>query len=445
MKGEKFLWKISRGENVSSLLGIAAFFAVALQIQITLFQSETYTGLRINLADLFLPPAMAYALFLLLVKKVHRPQPESNFFWPLLALMITVMTLAITRSYLAGSDNFTWAFVNKYVGILILLSYLFLGAWLAANLNHRTLIPLVSEVFCGFFVLTLILSFLALLGQSLTGVNLRLGNFAWEGFMANRNAFALLAMFCLLLIEDLRNRDPQDKNDFLLFLFWLLIPAFAVYNASRTGWIVGTILMAGILIKKPKIFIKKILPALILGTVIAYGATMIYASRDIEKNIQFKRLMAITSLGEKVKYDGDNKRMIAFEDGLELYARSNFLTGASLGRYKDFQIEKRGKFIDVIDCTPLWLLVETGLLGLLSFGGFFLLCLTESAKKGFSKLNRNAEDAGFYRAVFFFLLVFAAFSLFHEIMYTRFIWLVLGIVLQKSVREETEPEIFKLP
>ena len=37
--------------------------------------------------------------------------------------------------------------------------------------------------------------------------------------MANRNAFALLAMACLLLIESLRKEDAPQTHKVLLFLF----------------------------------------------------------------------------------------------------------------------------------------------------------------------------------------------------------------------------------
>ncbi len=434
--------KIIRNAEHPAPLWIAGCLAITLQIQLTLFQSNSYAGLRINLADLLLPFLIPFILLSLFRRQSCWLKLERRLLIPLL-LSALAMTLSMAQSYSMGGDNLTWAFVNKYIGFLILLAYLGIGAWLAANAPPERLLKLFSLAFCGFFVLTLILSGLALLGQNLTGLNLRLGNFAWEGFMANRNAFALLAMCCLLLIENLRKEDAPQSHKVLLFLFWLLVPSFAVYNASRTGWITGAILMAGVLIRKPKVFLQKILPALLLGALIAYGATLIYASRDIEKNIQFRRLLAVTALGEKVKYDGDHKRMLALEDGLELYRRSNPVIGAGLGQYKDFQIEKRGKFVDIIDCTPLWLLVETGLLGLLSFSGFFMLGLHETWKNGFSKNYKASEQADFHRAVFLFLLVFAAFSLFHEIMYTRFLWFVLGLALGAKKMQSTQNDIAK--
>ncbi|MBK6895590.1 MAG: O-antigen ligase family protein [Alphaproteobacteria bacterium] len=438
----RFLKIISNVEHPAPLW-IATCLAMALQIQVTLFQSNSYAGLRINLADLLLPFLVPFILLSLFRKQSSGPRFESRLLITLL-LSAAAMTLSMAQSYSSGGDNLTWAFVNKYIGFLILLAYLAIGAWLAADSPPERLLRLFSLTFCGFFTLTLILSLLALLGQSLTGLNLRLGNFAWEGFMANRNAFALLAMACLLLIESLRKEDAPQTHKVLLFLFWLLVPSFAVYNASRTGWIVGAVLIVGVLIKKPKVFLKKILPTLLLGALIAYGATLLYASRDIEKNIQFRRLLAVTALGEKVKYDGDHKRMVALEDGLELYSKSNLLIGAGLGQYKDFQIEKRGKFIDIIDCTPLWLLVETGLLGLLSFTVFFMFCLNETWKKGFSKQQKASDAADFQRAVFFFLLVFAAFSLFHEVMYTRFLWFILGLALGAKKMQARQNDIAKI-
>lgn len=437
MTGKNIFWKISQGGEKNPLLWIAALFAVALQIQVTLFQSESYTGLRINLADLFLPAALLYAALCLARRKTLWPRTGQKALPVLLGLMTGAMTLALAQSYTSGSGNFTWAFVNKYIGFLILLSYFFLGGWLAANVDRKNIIRIITQVFCGFFLLTLAVSLLDMSVQMAAGVSFWLGDFPWDGFMANRNAFALLAVLCILLMECQRSKSQNWRHAAL----WVLIPLAAVYNASRAGWIAGSIILGSVLIENPAQGAKKILPMVLLGSVLAYGTTFLHQERTIQNNTQLNRLLALGTADEGTMYGGDRKRLIALEDGLELYRSGNLLTGAGLGRYKDFQIENRGKFIDVIDCTPLWLLVETGLMGLLSFSGFFLVCLYATAKKGFSKQTDEKPDADFQKAVFFFLLVFAAFSLFHEILYTRFLWFVLGVALgAKGTKTAAPPQ-----
>jgi O-antigen ligase len=72
---------------------------------------------------------------------------------------------------------------------------------------------------------------------------------------------------------------------------------------------------------------------------------------------------------EKLDYIGDRVRMDTYSDALSLWQKHPIL-GAGLGAFRDYQTNKRGKFSDIVDCTGLWLLSETGLVGLLGFGIF---------------------------------------------------------------------------
>jgi len=128
-------------------------------------------------------------------------------------------------------------------------------------------------------------------------------------------------------------------------------------------------------------------------------------------------------------YIGDEKRLFALEDGLDLYAATGYsLLGSGLGTYKPFQIKKRGEYIDVIDCTPLWLFVETGPLGLVTFFAFFCACLWGAGSKKLSL----PENRNFRLAAFAFLIAFAFISLLHEVLYTRVLWFILGMALAKN-------------
>ena len=53
--------------------------------------------------------------------------------------------------------------------------------------------------------------------------------------------------------------------------------------------------------------------------------------------------------------------------------------------------KKHGQIINLIDCTPVWLLVETGLIGLLAFAAFYV--------QSFRALYMQwKQDEGFIRA-----------------------------------------------
>lgn len=80
-------------------------------------------------------------------------------------------------------------------------------------------------------------------------------------------------------------------------------------------------------------------------------------------------------------------------------------------------------------------MTEFGLIGATLFGGFFLLSLYAL------KRHHDGDDANPYTtlrtSMILILLAVAAMSLFHELLYTRFIWFFLGLALAVS-REELE-------
>ena len=75
----------------------------------------------------------------------------------------------------------------------------------------------------------------------------------------------------------------------------------------------------------------------------------------------------------------------------------------------------------VIHNTALWILAEFGLLGAAVFGWVFCLLAHYAIRFGRTQPAR--------RILLLLLLVFATFSLAHEIFYQRIFWLVLGAVL----------------
>lgn len=423
-----------------AFLLITIIAALSLQIQVTLFATASYAGLRVSLADLFLPLIVAGIALTLLSRKSDWPEWKSRATLPLIAALILVMTLSIAQSALKESGNFKWALINKYIGFLILMAYLFLGAWLARNAPKSK--EVFSQYFAGFFIITLCLSFFAFFIQPLIPVLLWLDRYPWDGFMANRNAFALLAIFAILLLLNAPARPKPDIHAPTPFLrritdpdvlLWLLLPIFFIYNASRAGWIACALITFIWAVKSPRQFLRQTLPVLLIGALLAYGSLYIQSIRDVQKNKQFGLLLALGDIDEENMYGGDRKRLIAVEDGLELYKASNPLIGSGLGTYKDYQIEKRGKFIDLIDFTALWLLVETGALGLLAFTAFFVHCLMTLWR---TSRSPPVHERNFERALLYFLIIFAAFSFLHEILYTRYLWLALGLALAKPSEKE---------
>src|SRR5689334_17733754 len=94
---------------------IAAVLAITLQIQVTLFSSETYAGLRVGLGDLFLPFAGLYIFYSLLTQKTVWPQWTLKYAYIWLAGLFAIMTIAMVNGYLNIGFLSNWGFFNKYL------------------------------------------------------------------------------------------------------------------------------------------------------------------------------------------------------------------------------------------------------------------------------------------------------------------------------------------
>jgi len=391
-----------------------------------MFAQEGYEGLRINLADLLLPVTGMWVIYSLFHQKTLWPNWKNKYIWLSLMALIIVMSVSLLNGYHVNGYLSGWAFLNKYIGFFVLLAYFLLGGWLASNSSesHKTLTDSL-RAFCGFFTIVILTSSLLIIIQPYTSFSLWLPFYPWDGLMANRNAFAVLGVmvgvFLLWGPKDLREGGISRK---LYFLFWLFLPFFLVYNASRTAWITLALLLLLALFTLPFIRGRKIILLLLMGSVLVYGSTFIVNIADIVKMKQFNNLIGLVQNDQKTAlYVGDKKRLIAVEDGWALYKRSNPLIGAGLGTYKPFQIEKRGAFVDIIDFTALWLLVETGILGLGAFVVFFLMCLWTQYKEGVK------GGKSFHTSMAVFLLAFAFMAGLHELAYTRFVWFFLGLFM----------------
>ncbi len=420
----------SGSEGIKGALLI--FFAVALQVQVTLLANDNYLGLRIGLSDLLLPLTGIAVLTSLLFKKSFWPKWSLKHAYWWLVLLIAVMTLATALGSLSS-----WAFINKYIGFLILCCYFLLGGWIAQNV--RNALPLFMRWFCAFFVLTVAVSTIFVSIQSFIPFSLWLSNFSWDGFIANRNSFMVVCVFAMISFMMTRKDFTLSSSLWVHHLFWLLLPIFCLYNASRTGWIIFAVLLVIYFCRDTFAKMKAILPLLLIGVV---GATISFYTSPIPM-IEKTRQFAILTSGleapetEGEMYIGDKQRLIAVEDGLELYLQSNPLTGAGIGNYRLFQEEKRGGFVNIIDFTALWLLVETGLLGLISFAAFFIACTYKLYQRGYNRsYDHDHSYKDYYKTVFVFLIAFAAITLTHELMYTRFVWFVLGLSLAGAIPKQ---------
>ena len=412
-----------------SLVWISAVLAVLLQVQVTLFAHGNYLGLRVNSADLLLPFLGIFVLFQLFFRKKRWPQWSVAYLWGWLALLFAVMSIALVNGYFVNGVFSSWALVNKYAGFLVLLGYFLLGGWLVSNFRPSSdVIRVFCTVFCGFLTVLMALSTVLLFFEPVLGKDFVLIHNPWAGLMVNRNAYMVVAMFALVIVLTSYHHEDVALPEWVRILFWFLMPIFCLHNASRTGWIVLALFLPVFMARYPVFSLRKIVLPVVLGVGLAVFSVYGAGITSPQGQVQYKHISDLVNAPEgKKMYVGDQKRLIAVEDGMELYqTRGNPIIGAGLGSYKPFQIQKRGEFIDVIDFTALWLLVETGILGLCAFAGFFLVCAYTLWRQW------RAGGDSYALIMLVFLLCFGAMSTLHELMYTRFLWFALGLALGRG-------------
>ncbi len=411
-----------------------------LQIQLTILQSDSYLGLRVNLADFMLPFVGVFILVSLYKKKTKLPIWQKPFAHWCPILLCGVIILSLFTSLVFHGQVSNWALYNKSIGWIILMAYLAMGGWVTTNFNCKFIY--------GFFFGFIGMFFLIVMYEALTDfIFWELGSkkFGWpgkeiSGAMDNRNAFAFLALiaFIIFIVTTLTHvslyvekHSNKCKNIIVITsnIFCLFIPIILLLNGSRAFWL--SFILAAIMLtfRYRARLVKFTVFGLVIGSLLA---PMIY-----DKSIwrAFSPIAAIkatlSSDGEiyseinNQKYDNsyDLPRIETLSNALKLN-QTYLFTGTGLGGVLKSQSAEHEQV--VLDNTPLWIFTEMGPLGFFAFIWVFLIMLQTLYRKPDEMIG--IHDA-LRLSAFYMLLMFGVFSLFHEILYTRVMWFILGIAL----------------
>ncbi len=421
---------------------LAALFCliipICLQIQITLFSSPTYLGLRINLADALIPFVGMAILYSLLTKKSSWPlwRMPKIILW--LLCLSAILIAAFFHTYFIYGEFSHWALQNKLVGWFIMLCLFGTGSWIGTNARKETIVRLLNY-FLLFFALTLAIQILLSSIQVFDVIRLYFGPYKYvdyqiSGLMANRNAFIFLALTAYLFATNLHLTNPKFLYPRLIYLLYALLPGLILFNASRAGIMAFFIALSGLFIlhhEKKHDILKLIAVSCIF--VSAYSFMFIGHARiipllgtiptEIFKEISTNK--DISEINQSIKYRGDKIRLTILQDTFEMI-KDRPVFGSGLGSIMIAQQKKHGELINLMDSTPLWLWAETGLIGLLAFAAFYLK-VVQSLWKNY------INDDDFIKSVRISLLLtilgFSIMCVFHEIMYTRHLWFLLGLGL----------------
>ncbi len=421
--------------------GFLALFAVVIALFSSIFlqvQADFY-GMRLNLADMLLPVAGLVIVVSLFLRRSDWPQWDipHSYFW--LVGLVLWMGFCVLNGYYQMGEMSSWALYNKFIGFVVLVCYFALGGWLARNAGGMVL----RTFYCGFLLSFVALFVFAFLGTVLQSFDIVVVSklVKFSGFMGNRNAYCVLLICATVLCVIVGRRVPGYLPRFILPLYLMCLPIVAANNGSRAGWIVLSFLAIYFFVAHFKWSVRHILPWLLCGAILA---VLLFSTTDqvVTKRKNITRIITTIdvmqehgtdALGDINKND-KNVRKIASElvrlrnvrDSLVIWAQNPIIGGGmgSILHYQEQHYDGETVFIDVMDCTPVWLLAETGLIGLGLFSLFYIFVLRALWRK---LKNEDGIEGAFAEALFVFMLAFGVMSLFHEILYTRYLWVMMGM------------------
>lgn len=436
------------------VLAIATSVLVFFQVHAEL--PGMWGVLNFNFADPFAILALA-GVALHAVSSHHVPRWRLGQF----NLVLVVFSLLLLMAFLRGVLDIgvtQWALGGRLFGWIVLLGYVSAGYLMVAHAGILGLRRLSETMVAAGVVVVVVSVFLRLLNYAGCG---DCGHVTqnFEGYAGNRNAFAFQMLICLALILAYssarakpcagtlfpRLRSPLSSHgwaggaefcvsgrrrfrDSALPLGTILCGLFL--SASRAGWLTAAVMLfiAGVIRLADRRFIVR-------GTVLAACLLVVYmmVAEMAVPNFPISNTEVKTTLGISLSplipsthatNSSDQERLDSIARGLDLWRQSPWI-GAGLGVF----IEKSTGWFDhpvVIHSTPVWILTEFGIIGLLGFGWGFLVLLRYAATM--------RKTIPMRRILGLLLLLFAIFSLVHEVFYQRIFWLVLGAAMASPGR-----------
>lgn len=410
----------------SAILVLLLCLGVALHFLTTIEFGGT--RLRVGSSDLVLPFLALFALWCWqrTDREVLRWRAPGLWRWLLMLSSWILVSLLVGYAHSGGWQ--TWALVNKTMGWFVLLSYFVLGGWCGAHQSLRArdfflrTFLLVGWMVCGLESVRYIAGYYGIFSI----------DFVWrlEGFFANPNAFGYaVAVLIVLQAPFLRRRELFSRWVHILGLAFAL---FALLFSGSRSAMVGLTLAWPILLLLRHAEWRDTLKAAVAAWMIA--ASSLYLPAHVERwmsSVDGAGPVKRPPLRALVNFSGDDIQGFGLKHRMEITRnaisawRGSPVLGIGLGSfYWEQQRAELNHKPGYIHNTALWLLTETGLVGLLLFLGFFLACA-----RGLILPWRGRDTDPFQVAAFGALLVCVGASVGMEALYQRHLWFLVGWAL----------------
>ncbi len=381
---------------LSAMLPILVACLVFFQIHVP----TNTTAINFNVADPF--AIICGVLFLLQAWRAGAPK------WRIsgLELHILACTAVMTIGLFIGAAEIgftTWAVVNKYLGWFVLLAYGAAGAMAARVDLEKTLLTFAATG-CAVVVFAIADMLLGRFGV----VNAHFFN----GFAQNSNAFAFLCLMMLVV--------GLTMKRYMLTVTTLALIAI-VLSGSRAG--IG----AAVLVL---VTASVLIPGIWRDLIVAFAVTglSLHALTFGQGNTGGGIVGTMTF----VRPGSDAEHWTTVKNGLQMFV-ANMVWGAGLGR---FIAQWKGEYPLLIHNSAVWIMAEFGIVGAIAF----FTPVIRIAAQEIARFRKN--DAAGYLLILV-IAGFGAMSLFHELLYQRAMWFLLGaalIVLAKTKIQNDPPK-----
>jgi hypothetical protein len=409
------------------LVAVTIGVAVAMQVHVTLPIGAA--GLRASAADLVMP---ILAISLWIAARDAIPWPIFRTWSGWFIAPGVVLGVALVQGHATMAAWSSWAIVNKFGGWFALIAYAALGVWLASCDRRFTAMFLRALIVSAWIIaaaMLLILAFIPFLSADFFKIVVPERRAA--GAFGNSNAFGFFVVVAIAMqLAFARHEVILRRRIDLAGLALLMSAVFA--SGSRSSAVALVVVITAHAIMRVVRWRELAIAGAITATLLTATEISSRSLEHVEGAVPHTHIRGTYYLD--IVTAGTGKDSVAQRRGLTSTAldlwRQSPWTGIGLGVFLERQargdtviVKIEGENVpQVIHNSALWILVETGVVGLVVFSLLFIRISLE--------IYRNYTiEVKLTPGVIAALAAFVVVSLAMEAIYQRYLWFLLGLAL----------------
>lgn len=376
------------------------------------------TVISLNLGD----PIALLGLVLFLLnwttsKRLPANLPKYFVYWMIALTLLLVLGFVNGVARIGVTD---WALNNRLIGWTVIVGYVAIGAMCVSHLGLHSLRRMAEVIIIGGVVITLFDLAHRQYAMALGSFDFIGSNF--EGFSRNRNAFALQLLIGLVALIAYARPFAKKVHPALLsfLLFAITLGIWRTYSLSGLSSLVLFFAIA---------LAFRMISWRVFGMALLWGAAFLAVVNTVAYvlvNSAVSTVAVYTPEANLIVSGSTSERMLTIRKGLEMWL-AHPIIGEGLGAFANRLFGEHGSQL-VIHSVPVWLLAEFGIVGLI-VGMSLPVAVVFKQVKTFSRKRHPA-----FLLTLGLLLLFALFSLVHDIAYQRLFWLLAGACAAASVK-----------